>query len=290
MTKSLHKIEIEDPEDYHRGLEFDQRPITGSVLLFLRKSRQTLQQKHIANRVHHRYVLVNVIETGGLISLDGSVLRINPGESLLILPYQFHHFLETDHEDIRWLFTTFDLNQGASLLQSLKHVVTEVDTDKQRLFSELAALWKTSNIDQQRAVPGCLDLLLLSFLTSAGFDTRGVGLGRFSTWVSQVEALVIRSVEENWTFEQVADRMGISVRHLRTRFEAAIGVSLQAYRSNFQLHRAFSMIRKSEFSMGEIAEHCGFQSQPVFTRFIKRHTGRTPTQLRADLNRRGGFS
>jgi AraC-like DNA-binding protein len=282
----LNKIEIKDPEDYHAGLEFDQRPVSRSVLLFLRKSRRTLQQKHIANRMHHRYVLVNVIETGGMISLDGSTLRIDPGESLLILPYQFHHFLETDSEDIRWMFTTFELEQGGTLLRSLKHRVSHLVPEEVKLLSELVSAWQADTESGRRAVLGRLDLLLLSYLSTSGFTGRVVPSQCESSWASQVEALVIRSVEENWTFEEVAHQMGISVRHLRTRFETAIGVSLQAYRSNFQLHRAFTMVREHGLSMGEVAEHCGFQSQSVFTRFIKRHTGLTPTQLRAELSRR----
>jgi transcriptional regulator GlxA family with amidase domain len=99
-------------------------------------------------------------------------------------------------------------------------------------------------------------------------------------WIARVESLVIRSIREGGDLESVARAVGISSRHLRSRFEAATGVSLRDYRSGYQLSRAIALMENTDLRLGEIAELCGFNSQPAFNRFIRRHTGRSPNQVR----------
>ena len=49
-----------------------------------------------------------------------------------------------------------------------------------------------------------------------------------------------------------------------------MGLSPRDYRSNYQFHTAISLIRDSTRSLSDMAELCGFNSQSVFTRFIRR--------------------
>jgi AraC-like DNA-binding protein len=98
-------------------------------------------------------------------------------------------------------------------------------------------------------------------------------------WIAKIEALIIRSVKEGWTLGEVAQHAGISERHLRDRFERQMGISLRDYRSNYQFHTAISLMRDSASSLSSVAELSGFNSQSVFTRFIRRMSGRTPRVL-----------
>jgi len=91
--------------------------------------------------------------------------------------------------------------------------------------------------------------------------------------------MIIRSVEEGWTVEEMGRKLGMSGRQLRNRFEAEMGVNIREYRANYQLHRAFSLMRSPDIPLGRVAELCGFRSQSVFNRFIKRQTGKTPKEI-----------
>ncbi|MFQ3225608.1 MAG: AraC-like DNA-binding protein [Lentimonas sp.] len=57
-------------------------------------------------------------------------------------------------------------------------------------------------------------------------------------------------------------------------------VSLRDYRANCQLHLALSLMRNAQLSLSDVAELSGFNSHPSFTRFIKRMTGRAPSEVR----------
>jgi AraC-like DNA-binding protein len=83
------------------------------------------------------------------------------------------------------------------------------------------------------------------------------------------------------TFKEVTQRVGYSERHLRNLFEQQMqmGLTLWEYRNNYQFHRAISLMRDSTRRLTDVAEMSGFNSQSVFTRFIKRMAYQTPREL-----------
>lgn len=286
MNAFFHsELQLPEPTNYYTGVDAEGRPISRNALLFLRTTRQTLQQRHLANRMHHRYVLVLVLETPGVVSVDGMSLRVEEGEALLVAPFQFHHYLDTDAEKLRWLFITFELQQGDAIERSLCHRRLRMDAPTRDSILQIVELWKLSDVEGAAELLPVLDLVLMRLLRSAeARPSRKTGEKALQNeWIIKVEGLVIRSVGEGWTLDDVARQVGLSERHLRTRFEAATGVSLRDYRSNYQFHRAIALMHNPKMNLSEIGVLCGFNSQAVFSRFIKRQTRQSPRQLRAIL-------
>jgi AraC-like DNA-binding protein len=272
---------LAEPVDYYEGVDQAERCISRRVLFFERLSRESLQQRHLANRMHHRYVLMYVLRTAGVVSVDGKSLRLERGDMLLIVPYQFHHYIELESDSLHWLFMTFELQEGAALLEPLRHRVLRAEGVLLESLDRLLAGWRRTGTAERVEVLPLADQLLMRLPQAryrrkpgGGDAERGDGL------IAKVEALVLQSVHEGWTLEEVARRMRLSERHLRTLFERQTGVSLREYRSNYQLHRAIDLMRQSSLNLADIAELCGFNSQSVFTRFIQRQTGQSPRSLR----------
>jgi len=92
---------IKDPQSYYDGVDQPSRVICRNVIVFDRLSRQTLQQQHLANRMHHRYVLIRVLKTAGVISVDGQSFQLQEGDAVLVTPYQFHHFIDLESAQLR---------------------------------------------------------------------------------------------------------------------------------------------------------------------------------------------
>lgn len=57
-------------------------------------------------------------------------------------------------------------------------------------------------------------------------------------------------------------------------------MSPSEYITHFRLTRAHEQLVISNFSIGKIAEICGYQDSLVFSRAFKKMTGMTPTQYR----------
>jgi len=273
---------IKDPGSYYDGVDLPHRLITRNAVVFDRRTRRTLQQQHLANRMHHRYVLLRVLSTPGVVSVDGQSLKLNVGDALLVNPYQFHHYIDLESDQLRWLFITFDLVQGESSLEGLSYRRLQPDEQAHALWRELVNLWVSDDSNRRAEVLPVLDRLLarLQLTTAVRAPVADeVQLDSKNAWIAEIEALIIQSVREGWTLKAVAQRAGFSERHLRDRFEQQTGLSLRDYRSNYQFHTAISLMRDDTRSLSEIAELSGFNSQSVFTRFIRRMADRTPREL-----------
>jgi len=238
----------------------------------------------LSNRLHHRHVLVHALETAGIVSVEGKSLRLEPGQALLILPYQFHHYIHLDADSLNWLFVTFELTQGEESLQPLGHQPMQLERECLELLGRLLDRWQAL---EPELLP-MLDRLLMRLVRTLPLR-RGAEAGERDRvrnpddWIAKAESLIIRSVAENRDLESVAEAVGISSRHLRTRFEAATGVSPSDYRSGYQFSRSIALMQNTEMRFGEIAELCGFHSQSVFNRFIRRRTRQSPKQIRQSL-------
>ena len=77
---------IDEPENYFTGLGTSQLPSPTSVLLFLRTSKNKLQQHALQNRSHHRFVLAFNLGTEGHVHLDNLDMPFKPGSGLADSP------------------------------------------------------------------------------------------------------------------------------------------------------------------------------------------------------------
>jgi AraC family transcriptional regulator len=273
---------IKDPKSYYDGVDLPDRVICRNVIVFDRLTRRALQQQHLANRMHHRYVLIRVLKTPGVVSVDGQSFQLNEGDAVLVAPYQFHHFIDLQSDQLRWLFITFDLEQGESMLADLSYRSLQPDQAAHRWWGEIAQLWVRKSSEHRSELMPMLDRMLTRLQSTMAARVPGGDDARLDSkneWIVGIEALIIRSVREGWTFEEVAQRAGFSERHLRNRFEQQMGLSLRDYRSNYQFHTAISLMRDAKRSLSDIAELSGFNSQSVFTRFIRRMAELTPREL-----------
>lgn len=271
---------LNEPASYYRGIEAPERPRVNNLVAFLRTNREALQQRNFYNRSHHRNVLILVLETTGSVIVDGAEHTIKPGQAYLVRPFQFHHYLNLEKDSLRWLFFTFDLEHGGELLDDLGHSILQPRAADMELWQSIVQCACSGDDNTQREALPLLDTLLYRLTLT---QNRHAKKKPRDTWIAQVESAIVESVHQGWTVEDIGRKLSLSGRQLRTRFHNEMGISIRDYRSNYQLNRAINLLRDSQNSMSSIAELCGFNSQAVFNRFIKRETGLTPRALRRRL-------
>ena len=86
---------------------------------------------------------------------------------------------------------------------------------------------------------------------------------------------------EALTIEILANEACLSPFHFARAFKAATGTAPHRYLTDRRIGRARALIAEGRLPLAEIAEECGFSSQPHFTRWFKRIVGTTPGAYRA---------
>ena len=82
--------------------------------------------------------------------------------------------------------------------------------------------------------------------------------------------------------EQVARFAHVSPAHLVRRFRAELGTTPIAYLWQRRVATGADLLANTGLPVGEIAARTGFKSVYHFSRRVKEHTGKSPTQLRRE--------
>lgn len=274
-------LRINEPSDYYAGVGTANLPDPLQVLFFLRENKSKLQQHAIQNRSHHRFVLLFNMGTEGHVHVDDLELPIKPGQALMILPYQFHHFSKLKSRRLRWLFCTFEL-EDPSILESLRNRALDADNEVTTLLEQLLEIWHapSSELQTMRLQAGLL-CLLLSLRQLGEHSEPGLLPETEDNLLRKINRLMAQWRGRTVNIVDVADAMGYSPSRLRTIFKQAAGVTLGAYLKNYRLNRAMALLRTSSLSISEIASEAGFASPQAFSRNFKKETGFTPRSYRS---------
>jgi transcriptional regulator GlxA family with amidase domain len=94
-----------------------------------------------------------------------------------------------------------------------------------------------------------------------------------------------RYLEENFakelTVSQLADLLALTPQHLVSSFRKHIGITPVRYLWQIRATHGRQLLLHSDLPVMEIAERCGYKNPYHFSRQIKLHFGRSPTELRA---------
>jgi AraC family transcriptional regulator len=278
MNEAL--LQLKEPQDYFKGFGKNHLPTPTDVLLFLRTTKNKLQQNALQNRSHHRFVLAFNLQTEGHVHVDNLALPFTPGQALLILPYQFHHFSLLSSMNLQWLFCTFELDPR-TFLEPLRNRVIDTSKQTQRSLEELLTEWNrpASELQSQQ-----LQTSLLHLLLSLKEDRQQSG----PDLPPEPKDNLLRSINRlmaEWRGRTVvvadlANALELSASRLRVLFKEAAGIPLGSYIQNYRLNRAMALLRTTRRPIADIAEEAGFGSPQAFCRCFKKEIGLAPRNYR----------
>src|SRR5438105_7444859 len=136
---------------------------------------------------------------------------------------------------------------------------------------ENVVFFETSAAARQAGFRACLRCRPDAAPGSATLNGTGATLSR-----------ALRLLEESGESRGLADRLGVTDRHLRRLFAHHLGAPPAAVLRTRRLELARQLIETSSLPMIEVAHASGFQSLRRFNDAIRRRFGRAPTQLRRE--------
>ena len=101
-----------------------------------------------------------------------------------------------------------------------------------------------------------------------------------STTVQRGLRLIAQGALDDGNLEHLANRLGVTSRHLRRLFSKHLGASPLAVAHTQRLHFAKNLIDQTSLSMKDVSVASGFGSVRRFNDTFKKTYGRTPGELR----------
>lgn len=274
-------LQIPDPENYYEGVGSRPLPTPSQILFFLRRNKESLQQKALQNRSHHRTLLCFNLKTEGTVHLDHFELTLRQGQALVILPYQFHHYSHLRSTKLKWLFCSFELD-SYGILEPLRNRVIDPREKSLNTLSQLLHEWHSPASGLQAGLVQCTLVRLLFGLRQ---DLKH-GKGKAPSESGSSLLRTVNRLLEEWrgrtvTVSDLAGAVGYSESHIRLLFKQDVGVPLGTYIQNYRINRAISLLRTTSLSIADVAENAGFGSPQACSRMFKQATGQTPREFRA---------
>ncbi len=274
---------LRPPKGFFSGARIEDSFAPDNIILFQRTDTSGYQPRGVTNNYHHRFELVNVIEKGGPVRIGSQTCELQPGETALIFPNQFHHYMDVDPGPLSWLFVTFELPHANSI-HSLQNSPRVLDAAAVERLGELLEIYTR---------PGSADGLLLSFTLAnllrhltelpsiadnrrnlhATDDVRDVILEKINHYVRE-------RLDRSVTIGDLARDLGYSISHLRAVFRDRLGVSLGRYIRESRLAEAASLLHSTPHKITAIGEKCGFESLYAFSRAFRKSYGFAPRAYR----------
>ena len=122
------------------------------------------------------------------------------------------------------------------------------------------------------------------------FSRRGPNDPSVSPWlenrnhihnsVHQVQDAIQENPSKMWTLEELSELVGCSPRHLTRIFRDNTGVTTREYIHNLRISLAMQLLQTTQWTIDDIAEHCGFDDPRQFRRLWARRYSQPPSAFR----------
>lgn len=256
-------------------------PLPANIVCFQRQRADDLNKPRKGRALHHRFVLICALRTAVTVCVDDRNLRLNPGEAILVFPFQFHHYTSPQRSEISWLFVTFELGDPEPLA-ALRYRVLPLTVALRTLVAELVEAYETERTEE---LPVLLLALLLARLRRIKHATPhphppAAAPEPDPNLMTRINQIAQRAGGTTPSIKELARSLAISPSHLRARFRASCGVSIGRHLRRLRLEQACGLLRLGPQRVSEIAEHCGFGSIYSFSRAFRLAYGVSPLAFR----------
>lgn len=150
----------------------------------------------------------------------------------------------------------------------------------------LLQTWKQINLEKRRRTEDAriLDYLLrvlcLIIDRSLSESPGGIASKGSSYLVARMKDYVEEHATDNFTLQDVADHVGLSVSRTVSLFKAAYGKTVMQHAMEVRLSVALDRMQYSKMSLEQVAETCGFGTYSYFFRCFKSRYGLSPGDYR----------
>ncbi len=100
--------------------------------------------------------------------------------------------------------------------------------------------------------------------------------------LSKALASFHKTPEQNWTVQTLSEEAAMSRSAFADLFKHMVGMSPMEYVTGWRMQSAYDVLSSDNTSVTQIAENCGYQSEPAFRKAFKKQFGVGPGSVRRE--------
>lgn len=210
---------------------------------------------------------------------SGRELKLSQGEAVLFVPhaaYTTHVRGEFSHYTVNFdgeVTSHFDMSDDGFLHVS----VGESELFRHRLERLIELLRRDT--DSPMLALGALYTVLGMFFGE--LRRQHLPSARYAE-LESVKRYIDESFDGSFSIEELSRMARMSRTAFVREWKRVYSVTPFEYRDALRMELARRELLDGEFSIGEVAEHCGFSDPAYFIRFFKKREGRTPGVYRRE--------
>lgn len=243
---------------------------------------------YYAAHFHRGYEFVYVVSGEVRSIIDGKVIRIKKGQSLLLSPYQIHSYDESENSvTFVAVFSETHVPYYFSLTGSKKAVDPIFTLSEKVKDFALSVIMPTEEIKDavlQLDTPDMLSLKGALYAVCSDYFKQADFYDVAET-ENSILLECLRYIEENYSsdisLKTMAKAVGYNQEYLSRIFNKGLGVHFKTMLHQYRIEKACQIITDTNQSMSTIALECGFQSIRTFNRVFIGITKQTPSSLRS---------
>lgn len=117
------------------------------------------------------------------------------------------------------------------------------------------------------------------------FNDKMPEANHYKEIVQKIIDIVKDKYKESLKFSDISNELHMNVSYLSRLFKEEVGVTFSEYVLNYRIkHAKYLLTQNKDYSMLEIAESCGFNSQQYFSNVFKRIVGCSPNVYKNKRN------
>lgn len=225
--------------------------------------------------------------------LDKEMIRVNPGQILLIPPGMIHGQQQFSPDIMGWsivispeaitlpenhIFQKEFVEPLQAGLLRLPHLLSPGEELHTALFPTMAALPKCKIYEEDYKLKRFASAMMicLALVAFCKKDGTAAPLPKGNPAVKECMRYIHRNYTEPLTIRFLADHVHLQPNYLCALFKEHTGQTVMEHLSQIRVNAAAFLLRNNDLPMARVAELSGFHSESVFFRQFKDLMGETP--------------
>ncbi|MGN0335575.1 MAG: helix-turn-helix domain-containing protein [Lachnospiraceae bacterium] len=243
-----------------------------------------LRESHRASRKNlESFLIVLVLSGSGTLMYDGKIYELKEGSCFFIdcmIPYYHQSSAENPWELIWVHFNGATSGEYYRYFSSLCPAVFTPDSFQElhQKFLSLLDVNKNTDLSAEIASARLITDILSIILQDITSSREKTGPSRLK--MDEVRKYLDEHYTEKFSLDELSERFFISKYHLSREFRNHCGVTLNHYVISKRITLAKKLLRFSDYTLEEIARHCGFYDTSYLNRQFKKSEGLSASAFR----------